>query len=290
MSNDIKLGDRRVRDLLRAARKFSAGKHVPLVCEGSRVGRLRKQSAQRLLAWPDVFRRDQAGIHIVDSLDSAAARTMAIDRVVHVLQLEGLITGWRDERYAVVSDFAAPPLFHIERAAARFFGTTTFAAHANGYCGSGENCEMWIARRSQSKPIDPGMLDTLVGGGMSAGTLPLQTIVKEAWEEAGIPEALARNAVAAGTIVVLREVPEGVQSEVIFVHDLELPREFEPRNQDGEVAGFQRLPVSAVVEMLNEGADFTLDASLVVLSFLTRHGYVMIDAITAGDVICMDRN
>ena len=187
---------------------------------------------------------------------------------------EGLITGWRDESYAVVTDFDAQPLFHIERAAARFFGTTTYAAHANGYCGSGAACEMWLARRSATKPIDPGMLDNLVGGGMSAGVPPLQTVVREAHEEAGIPESLASNAVAGGTIRLLREVPEGVQSEIIFVFDLELPREFQPHNEDGEVAEFRRVPVSEVVEMLRGDADITLDASLVTMRFLERREYL----------------
>ncbi len=43
---------------------------------------------------------------------------------------------------------------------------------------------MWIARRSPTKPIDPGMLDNLVGGGLAAGLTVAQTLVKEGWEEA----------------------------------------------------------------------------------------------------------
>jgi 8-oxo-dGTP pyrophosphatase MutT (NUDIX family) len=101
----------------------------------------------------------------------------------------------------------------------------------------------------------------------------LQTIIREAWEEAGIPEPLARNAVATGTISLLRVVPEGVQSEVIFVHDLELPREFQPHNEDGEVAEFRHVPISEVIGMLHGEADFTLDARLVVMSFLERRQY-----------------
>ena len=58
---------------------------------------------------------------------------------------------------------------------------------------------------------------------MSTGVPPLQTIVREAWEEAGVAETLARKAAAAGTVDLLREVPEGVQSEVIFAFDLRLP-------------------------------------------------------------------
>jgi 8-oxo-dGTP pyrophosphatase MutT (NUDIX family) len=258
-----------IADLRRAARLFDEAAHVPLLCDGARIGWLRKAHAQRLIAWPEVFKSDAAGVHITESLGSAAARTAAVDSVVETLHKEGAITGWRNERYAVATAFDASPLFDIERAAARFFGTTTYAAHANGYCGSGAACEMWLARRAMTKPIDPGMLDNLVGGGMSAGVPPSQTIVRESGEEAGIPEALARNAVAAGSISLLREVPEGVQSETIFVFDLELPRAFQPHNEDGEVAEFRRLPVSALNGILS-GGEMTLDAGLVMLSFLER--------------------
>lgn len=260
---------RGIADLRRAARRFDAAAHVPLWCEGARIGWLRKAHAQRLMAWPEIFKRDAAGVRIAEALDSAATRSAAITGVIQTLHEEGAITGWRDELYAVVTACDAPPLFHIERAAARFFGTTTYAAHANGWCGAGSEREMWLARRAMTKPIDPGMLDNLVGGGMSAGVPPLETIMREAQEEAGIPELLARNAVAGGQISLLREVPEGVQSEVIFVFDLQLPREFQPQNMDGEVAEFRRVPLAAVDGILREGG-MTLDASLVMLDFLER--------------------
>ena len=241
------------------------------MCAGTRVGWLRKSHAQRLMAWPDIFRRDAQGVRIDGTLDTPAARSAAVGEVIDALHREGSITGWRDERYAVVTSFDALPLFHIERAAARYLGATTYAAHVNGYCGDGVACEMWLARRAATKPVDPGMLDNLVGGGMSAGTPPMHTIVKEAKEEAGIPEEIARNAVAAGTIEILREVPEGVQAETIFVHELELPRDFQPRNEDGEVAEFQRLPIARVIEIIESGADLiTLDASLVALAYIIR--------------------
>lgn len=272
------LDERKIRDRLRGARKFDPAAHVALLCEGKQIGWLRKAYARRLMAWPGIFKRDAAGVRVAESLASAEARTAAIAAVIETLYRQGAITGWRNERYAVVTDFDVPPLFYIERAAARFLGTITYAAHANGYCGSGVDCEMWLARRSATKPIDPGMLDNLVGGGMSAGIPPLQTIVREAWEEAGIPVDLARKAIAAATIRMLREVPEGVQSEVIFAHDLELPRDFQPHNEDGEVAEFRRVPIAEVIAMLEGDADITLDASLVIRSFLARRGYLRLPA------------
>ena len=254
---------------LRAAEKFDAAAHVPLLCDGRHVGWLREAHARRLSAWPDIFKRDASGVRIAESLAGAQARTEAVGAVIRALHEEGMITGWRDELYAVVTAFDAPPHFHIERAAARFFGTTTYAAHANGWCAAGSEREMWLARRAMTKPIDPGMLDNMVGGGMSAGVPPLQTIIREAQEEAGIPELLARNAVAGGQISLLREVPEGVQSEVIFVFDLELPREFQPKNMDGEVAEFRRVPLAELDGILR-GGELTLDASLVMLGFIER--------------------
>jgi 8-oxo-dGTP pyrophosphatase MutT (NUDIX family) len=277
--------NQKIQERLRAARRFDPAAHVPLLCDGKHIGWLRKSAAQRLMAWPGIFKRDAAGVRIAESLTGAEARTAAIAAVIETLHREGAITGWRNERYAVVTAFDASPLFHIERAAARFLGTTTYAAHANGYCGSGVDCEIWLARRSATKPIDPGMLDNLIGGGMSAGTPPMRTIIKEAWEEAGIPVELARKAVVAGMVTLLREVPEGVQSEVIFVHDLELPRDFQPHNEDGEVAEFRRVAIGDVIEMLHGEVDITLDASLVMLNFLARRGYLENALPGCGDVV-----
>lgn len=251
--------------LVRAATRFDPAAHVALLCEGRRVGWLRKAYAQRLAEWPAVFKRDACGVHVAAALDNPAARTHEIGRVVARLHEEGAVRGWRDELYAVTTAFDAPPLFHIERAAARFFGTMTYAAHANAYCGG----EMWIARRAPTKPIDPGMLDNLVGGGMCAGVDPLATVVREAWEEAGIEEAVARKALAAGSFDVLCEVPEGVQAETVFVFDLELAKDFVPRNQDGEVAEFRRVAFEEV-KRLADGRSMTLDASLVAWNFLER--------------------
>ena len=116
-----------------------------------------------------------------------------------------------------------------------------------------------------------------------AEAAPHDTIVREAWEEAGIPAQLASAAVPAGTVRLLRTVPEGVQSELVFVHDLELPRGFEPHNQDGEVCGFSRVPAGDIAGLLDSGVDITLDASLVMLSFLLRRGYIALEReATAG--------
>ncbi|MCA1545185.1 NUDIX domain-containing protein, partial [Bradyrhizobium sp. NBAIM32] len=130
-----------------------------------------------------------------------------------------------------------PTLALIERAAARFFGIRTYAAHMNGLIAGADNAGpvLWLARRAETKPIDPGMWDNLVAGGIGHDFDARGALEKECWEEAGIGADLVAQLVPRGTLDVLREVPEGIQCETLFTFDLTLPDSFIPVNQDGEV-------------------------------------------------------
>jgi 8-oxo-dGTP pyrophosphatase MutT (NUDIX family) len=257
-----------------AARRFDPARYLRFLAGGAELGWVRPDHARRLCDWPQLFDVDRTSIRLAAHLDTPHRRSAALAAVLRQLADENYLHGWRDELCPVTRAYGEPPVFHLERAAARMFGVTTFAVHVNGVVGAGAACRMWIARRSPTKPIDPGMLDNLVGGGLAAGLTVAQTLAKEGWEEAGILPGSMSRAAACGRIALLREVPEGVQAETIFVHDLELPEDFRPVNQDGEVAEFRRLPVAEVLRLLGEAADLTLDASLVMLSFMIRHGYL----------------
>jgi 8-oxo-dGTP pyrophosphatase MutT (NUDIX family) len=247
--------------------------YEPWIVAGHVVGWIIPERVQRLLEWREVFRRGARGIELAPGLDAEADRTAALDPVAHTLSAEGALTTWRDERYAVAVTRDAPLLLALERAAARYFGIHTHAAHANGIVRTDRAWRMWLARRSPTKPIDPGLLDNLVGGGMPVAADALATLVKEALEEAGIPAEIARRARSAGTLEICRDQPEGLQRETIHVHDLELPEDFVPRNQDGEAVELRLHAADAVLEIL-QAADITADASLVIVDFLLRHGHV----------------
>lgn len=123
------------------------------------------------------------------------------------------------------------------------------------------------------KAIDPDKLDNLIGGGVASGLSVAETLVKEAWEEAGIPAPLARQAQRRDEVQIRREQDDGLQWETIIAHDLELPADFSPANQDGEVAEFRLVALTEVARLLNcAGGDseMTLDAALVVLAYLDR--------------------
>lgn len=245
-----------------------------LLVDGWTFGLVDADREARLARWTDVFEPAAEGLALHATLATPPARTNALESVVRTLRDEGALTAWRNERYAVARRFEAPPAFDLERAAARYFGIQTYAAHANGLVGTGADVRMWLARRSATKAIDPGLLDNLVGGGITAGEAPLATLVREAWEEAGITADLAMQARATGTIHVERAVPDGFQRETIFTYDLALPGDFRPASQDGEAVEHRCLGLPAVADVLAQtsGAEvMTLDATMVALSCLRRH-------------------
>ena len=82
---------------------------------------------------------------------------------------------------------------------------------------------MWIARRSYSKPTDPGQLDNLIGGGVPHGQSPAQSVVREGWEEAGLTPAQMTGLQAGRRLRLARPIPEGYQLEKLSAFDLALP-------------------------------------------------------------------
>ena len=257
----------------------------PLRIDNRIVGWLNDARTARVAMFADVFEVSGDGITFVPGIATPGARTKSLDGASATLAAEGRLTGWRNERYAVSDCDGAAPLFLLERAAARFFGIKTYAAHVNGLVqnddGDRRASAMWLARRSPTKAIDPGFLDNLVGGGIAADASVRGTLVKEAFEEAGIAARLAQGATSVGAVHICRVQPDGLQRETIYVHDLYLPREFVPRGQDGEVVEHRLVSLAEATRLIanTDGVHaLTADASLVIVDCLLRHGMIAPDA------------
>ncbi len=259
----------------------------PWLVDGHIVGEIDDHRARALARFDHVFSVDADAVRFRPALTTPALRTRALDDVARALAAEGALTRWRDERYAVAATFDAPPLCLLERAAARFFGIRSYAAHLNGTTLRDGATRMWLARRSLDKAIDPGQLDNLVGGGVPTGESIAATLVKEAWEEAGLPAELALTARAAGAVQIRRAQPDGLHRDTIHVHDLELPARFVPSNQDGEVTEFRLTSPDQVAELAGSatGEDVvTADASLVIADWLLRHGFVPMHSVAQARI------
>ena len=247
---------------------------IPFYVREQATGWLRPSFVDRLRRWPHVFDVHDAYVTLRASPDTPAGRSAALAEVTRELARDGLLRGWRDELVSVVERYGAPELFRIERAATRPFGIMGYGAHLNGFTRVGGLAHVWVARRSANKAVDPDKLDNLVGGRISAGMSVDETLRKEAWEEASIPPALLGDVNCIGAVRVEYAVPEGMHREVLFVHDLWLPPDFKPANQDGEVSELRCMPVEDVLQCLLAG-EFSLDAGIVMIDGLLRLGAVL---------------
>jgi 8-oxo-dGTP pyrophosphatase MutT (NUDIX family) len=247
--------------------------------DGATAGWLARARAEHLAGLSHDFVVEPDVVRFAPQIADADTRTRAIDSVARALAAEGGLSAWRNERYAIRPAFDAAPWFHVERAAARWFGFHTYAVHVNGVAVERDPPMLWLARRSPTKAIDPGLFDTLVGGGIAERDGVFATLEREAFEEAGIPRELAAGARAAGHVDVRREAADGLQRETIFVYDLVLPADFAPASQDGEVAEFRCVAVEDALQLVATGAT-TLDCALITLDLLLRNRELATDDAT----------
>ncbi len=202
----------------------------------------------------------------------AAERNSTLAAINQTLRQQGLIQAWRDEDFALPDPTEGQPLARIERASARFWGSLTHGAHATGWVPGpdGRPAALWIAQRAFNKATDPGAHDNLIGGGVPWGQSPLDTLLREGWEEAGLPLDVMRRAQPGRVITLRHDIREGLMWEHVHSHDLPLQPGETPVNQDGEVHAFTLLPVADALA-LAAGSLMTTDAALVTLDFALRH-------------------
>lgn len=262
-------------DRIRICHRRDMAKYRPFLADGAAIGWINRDLAERLQGFPGIFHVAENGVELIPA--SYEARTAAMADVVSTLRDERLVTGWRDEAFPVAASFYAPPLFAIERAAVKAFGIRYYCVQLNGLVGAGESQRMWIGRRAMSKPIGPGKLDQIVGGGVPLGYSLAEALVKECAEEAGMPAALAGRARPVGAITILAEEDGGLWHETLFNYDLTLPDDFAPRNTDGEVESFELMSVAEVRNRLESSDDFLFDVVPLLADCLMRHGHLSAD-------------
>ncbi|KAG2452320.1 hypothetical protein HYH02_003344 [Chlamydomonas schloesseri] len=253
---------------------------TPFVVEGKEVGKLKPKFVEHVKRFPEVFVVEGQGasgrVSLAPSLDSCDKRSAAVAGVLAQLRAEGVITGWRDELYPVVPSYYDEPLLLVERAAATHLGIKAYGIHVNGFVRDPATgaVRLWVARRSLTKPNWPGKLDHIVAGGQPHGLSPRENVEKECGEEAGIPPALAATARPVGAVSYLTISATGYKPDVLFCYDIELPPDFTPTPQDGEVQEFKLLPLEEVANIVATTTEFKTNCCLVIIDFLIRHGYI----------------
>lgn len=221
---------------------------------------------QESLAKEPIDHLDMAHDHLTIAAAKPMALSISLAKLADRMQQGGYIPGWRHEEFAWI-DQDGHAYFQLERSAFRTFGFRSMATHINGYTRAGN---IWLGRRSENKPTDPGKLDNLAAGGIAASETPWVCARRELWEEAGVPPHISDLIQPIGRIHMCRPIPNrGFHDEQLFIYDLELMESFIPTNHDGEVSGFIEIPLSeAAARILAD--EFTSDAAFVTADFILR--------------------
>jgi len=196
-----------------------------------------------------------------------------LDAVTRALSGAGRFR-WRHEAFDVRAHPDGPVLAQVDRGALPALGIAAEGVHVNGLVERPDGPWMWLGRRAADKLLDPGKLDHIVGGGVSAGLTPSETLVKEAGEEAAIPPALAASAQSVATLSYAMERPEGLRRDRLHCYDLLLPKDFVPHPRDGEVEAFELWPLPRVIERVRDTDDFKFNVNLVLIDLGLRRGLI----------------
>ncbi|KAK0617510.1 NUDIX hydrolase domain-like protein [Immersiella caudata] len=239
------------------------------------------------MPWASSFRVDPSRkeIHLLKPAgrdDWPAACNEAIDDLLEVARSQGafpLLGKKRDEKFAIVGaqfDIA------IERSAISLFGIIGQGAHMTVYTRTAKGDYLfWIPRRSATKSTYPGMLDQAVAGGVAQGETPFECVVREAGEEAALPEEFVRqNAVACGTVTWFNVSDKRAGGEpglmnpgVLFTYDLEVGHETAFGPTDDDIQSFHLMGITEVANALCQG-EFKPSSAAVMIDFFIRHGII----------------
>jgi 8-oxo-dGTP pyrophosphatase MutT (NUDIX family) len=263
-------------DRIRHCNSFAPERVMPLWAGTHRIGWLRRDNAEVLRCHDRVF---SVGKNRAQLLAEGDADTVsrAVEEVVEALIVERRVPKRRTETFDVAPHWGEPPILRLDRGAVPFFGVRAYGIHINGYRRDGDRYSLWIGRRAKNKQVSPGKLDNIVAGGIGNGYSAAATLAKEAEEEAAIDAALIASAVPSGALTYRMETKTGIRDDVMFVYDLEVPPDFVPKNQDGEIDGFELMPLADILERIRTTADFKFNVNLVILDFAVRHGVLRPD-------------
>ncbi|RDA89476.1 hypothetical protein CP533_0298 [Ophiocordyceps camponoti-saundersi (nom. inval.)] len=168
-----------------------------------------------------------------------------------------------------------------------------YGAHLTAYVtdpSAPHGIKLWVAKRAANKVNFPGMLDNTVAGGLVTGEQPLECMLREVDEEAGLPvDLVSRLIKSAGTVTYIYITDEAhvgedgfIYPECQWVFDLHLPVNVTPEPTDGEAEQFLLCDVDQVRADMADGK-YKPNCAVVILDFFMRHGIL-----TAADDLNFD--
>ncbi|CAJ2501883.1 Uu.00g047360.m01.CDS01 [Anthostomella pinea] len=255
---------------------------------GQPLGYMLAPAVSKLLAVPEHIRgpvtvdEQRRTVHAFEQA-TEAARTQAVGAVMahwRENRTFAALSGWRDELWPVYGT-DREVLYSAERSGTGTLGVMRYGVHMTAYVpdsNASHGLRIWVPRRAANKSTYAGMLDNSVAGGLMTGEDPFECMVREADEEASLPEAVMRERcrfTGMVTYIYITDERSGgeagqIYPETQWVYDIELPADVVPTPKDGEVAEFYLWTVEEVRQGLAAGA-FKPNCALIMLDFFVRH-------------------
>jgi len=246
---------------------------LPWRIGAARVGFLADDVARRLRSLRGAFDVDPDGGLRLSAGDGVEARSAALEAVVAHLAAAGVLA-LRREAFDVRAEPGSEALARVDRGALSALGVISQGVHVNGRVRRPDGLHLWVGWRSKSKGVAPGKLDNLVAGGVPAGLSPMQTLLKEAAEEASMAPGLAAKARQVSRVSYRMADGPGVRRDVLHCFDLDMPEDFTPVPADDEVERFELWPLERLFQAVRDTDDVKFNVNLVLIDLFLREGLV----------------
>ena len=237
---------------------------------GHQVGWVSAELARALTFMPRDFHFDARGVSMPGR---AGTRSDALAIAGRTLARQGF-GRIRGELFDIRAVADGPVLGTLDRGLVPQFGVIGQGVHLNGLVRRDDGLHVWVGVRARDKAVAPGELDNLVAGGIPAGLDALETLVKEAAEEASLPADLVAAARPTGRISYILANEEGLRRDVLHVFDMDLPESFTPRPNDDEVERFELWPAARLLEAVRETEGVKFNVNLVLIDLFLREGLI----------------
>lgn len=206
----------------------------------------------------------------------------AIDRLLDIVREKNIFPKLRPKRDEKSPIVGANFPIGVERSASGLFGMVGVGVHMTVYTRTDSGpIKFWIPQRNLNKSSYPGLLDNTVAGGVDGTEEPFECLVREASEEAGLPEEqVRRDARAVGAVTYFNiddERAGGVTGlmnpGLLFVYDLEVGPEVQFKSVDDDIHAFYLMNVEEVKSAM-AAKKFKPASANVLVDFLIRHGLI----------------
>jgi len=264
--------------------KEATGKHPELppkikkIIEGKEKFDILPNDLNIIKKFPNFFLFKENKIFLKKEINNFKKRTYVINQVFNFLVKKKLILSKHREYFPVFKSFKSKPLLKVQRVIGPFFGFQFFGVHLNGFLKKNNKYFMWVGRRTK-KGNFPNDLDQIAAGGLPFNVTIKKNLIKESYEEANINKTLILKSKYDGTISYRVETKLGMSRHILFCYNLELPMNFIPKNNDGEITNFYLWPIQKILKIIKQSRKFKFDCSLVIILFALNKKIIQIKKI-----------